>query len=127
MPLLQLDPRWAESSSAPRTAGSTAESRRVPAVRTAPVSPAPLPGFSTSQGKAAMPLVDFLIAVRPKAEALLRGFGLTTAELEEILASTLQVLAWRWETVRDRETWLLAMLERRCKLLIEARVKVVPE
>ncbi len=73
------------------------------------------------------PLVAFLLAVRPRAESMLRSFALTPAEADEALGSTLQILAWRWETVRDREAWLFAMLERRCWHILDVRKEADPE
>lgn len=66
-------------------------------------------------GRAAGPLLDFLASAGPKAESLLASYRLPPAVTEEILAETLQALVWKWETVRDREAWLLAVLEGRCR------------
>ena len=63
------------------------------------------------------PLPEFLLAVRPKAELVLSKYLLEAAVAEEILQGTLQTLAWKWESVRDREQWLLAVLEGRCRTI----------
>lgn len=68
------------------------------------------------EGRAAGPLVGFLARVRPKVEELLRAYRLPAATTEEIVAATLQTLVWKWEMVRDREAWLLAVLDRKCRL-----------
>jgi len=73
--------------------------------------------ISTGGGRFAGPLVDFLYAVQPKAEDLFRRHCLDTAQAEEILTATVQVLVWKWETVRNREAWLLAILDRKCRLV----------
>ena len=66
------------------------------------------------------PLVEFLYAVQPKAEELFRRYEIDVAQAEEVLTATIQVLVWKWETVRNREAWLLAVLDRKCRLLASA-------
>jgi hypothetical protein len=65
--------------------------------------------------RASGPLAEFLHRVGPKAERLLTSYRLGPAQAEKILSETLQVLVWKWEAVRDREAWLLAVLEGRCR------------
>lgn len=64
------------------------------------------------------PLVDLLYAVQPKAEGLFRQYEIDVSDAEDILTTAIQVLVWKWETVRNREAWLLAVLERKCSLLV---------
>jgi hypothetical protein len=68
-------------------------------------------------GRSARPLADFLEGVRPKVERILRQYPLSTGQAEEILATTVYTLVWKWETVRNRESWLLAVLARKCRLV----------
>lgn len=63
------------------------------------------------------PLPEFLRVVRPKAELILSKYLLAAPVAEEVLHGTLQTLVWKWESVRDREQWLLAVLEGRCRVI----------
>lgn len=70
------------------------------------------------EGRVAGPFAGFLVRVRPRVEELLARHRLPAAEAEAILRSTLQVLVWKWESVRDREAWLMAVMERKCRLAV---------
>lgn len=72
------------------------------------------------------PLVDFLRSVQPKVEEVLARHEVPEGQAEEILRSTLQILVWKWESVRNREAWLLAVLERKCSLLAAAPLATEP-
>lgn len=65
--------------------------------------------------RAAGPLAEFLEGIQPEVQQLILAYGLEPSEAEEILRGTLRTLVWKWESVRDRETWLLAVLARRCQ------------
>lgn len=65
--------------------------------------------------RSAEPLAQFLEGVQAQVESLMRAHGLEAAEAEEILRATVRTLVWKWESVRDRESWLLAVLARRCQ------------
>jgi hypothetical protein len=77
--------------------------------------------------RAAGPLSDFLASAGPKAERLLASFQLSASVAQEILSATLQVLVWKWETVRDREAWLLAVLEGRCRAAVSGPTSPAPQ
>lgn len=86
-------------------------------------SPAPrgraeeaLPG----EGRTAGPLAGFLERVRPQVEELLVRYRVPASAAEEILQTTLQVLVWKWESVHNREAWLMAVMERKCRLVVAA-------
>lgn len=64
------------------------------------------------------PLGEFLTRVRPKIKRLLARYHIPELAAEQVLRETLQVLVWKWETVKNREAWLLAVLERKCILLV---------
>lgn len=61
------------------------------------------------------PLAEFLESIQAEAQKVILAYGLEPAEAEEILGSALRTLVWKWESVRDRQSWLLAVLARRCQ------------
>jgi hypothetical protein len=71
----------------------------------------PLAGDARAEG----PLALFLRQVRPRVEELLGRYRVPEAAAAAMLHETLQVLVWKWETVRNREAWLTAVLERKCR------------
>ena len=88
----------------------------MPSVPPAAPSPPPRGGAGRPLAeRASGPLLDFLASVGPKADRLLASYRIEAAQAEAILLETLQVLVWKWETVRNREAWLLAVLEGRCR------------
>lgn len=93
--------------------------------RIAPPSPGmeEAAGSLPREGRVAGPLVGFLQRIRPGVEEMLARYQIPAAEAEEILRTTLQVLAWKWESVRDREAWLMAVMERKCRLAAVDRSK----
>ncbi len=74
-------------------------------------------GRSATEGKAEGPFVEFLRTVQPKATRLMESYCLAPEATSSIFHDTLETLVWKWETVRDRESWLLAVLQRKCELL----------
>lgn len=77
-------------------------------------------GAFPKQGRTAGPLAGFLARVRPQVEELLVRYRIPASAAEEILQATLQVLVWKWESVRNREAWLMAVMERKCRLVVAA-------
>lgn len=74
----------------------------------------PLEATYREQQPAGSPFTRFLREVRPRVEEILDRSGLPAEQAEDLLSETLRVLVWKWETVRNREAWLLAVLERKC-------------
>lgn len=64
-------------------------------------------------------LTEFLLQVRPRVDQLLEAHGVAGEEAVALLETTVHVLVWKWESIRNREAWLLAVLERKCRLRIE--------
>lgn len=62
------------------------------------------------------PLAELLDSARPRVEGLIREYPLAAGQAEEILRNVLDTLVWQWESVHDREAWLLAVLARKCWL-----------
>lgn len=81
-------------------------------------------GRSAAGGKAESPFVEFLRTVQPKATRLMEGYSLAPETASSVFHDTLETLVWKWETVRDRETWLLAVLQRKCELLARPAAEV---
>ena len=74
-------------------------------------------GKSVAGRRAESPFAEFLRTVGPKAERLIGRYRLAPDAAEAVLRDTVETLVWKWETVRDRETWLLAVLQRKCEVL----------
>ncbi|HEX4952626.1 MAG TPA: hypothetical protein VF017_04425 [Thermoanaerobaculia bacterium] len=55
--------------------------------------------------------------MRGRIEEQFAAHGVAKSDAEAILAETLAVLVWRWETIRNREAWLIAMIERKVRML----------
>lgn len=64
-------------------------------------------------------LTEFLLHVQPRVDLLLASHGVAGQEALELLEATVHVLVWKWESIRDREAWLLAILERKCRLRLD--------
>jgi RNA polymerase sigma factor (sigma-70 family) len=56
----------------------------------------------------------FLKAMGPKMKRLLAANRIPIADAEDVLQQTLLALIYRWDTIRDPETWLLGTLRRHC-------------
>lgn len=70
-----------------------------------------------TRAKAESPLAELLRTAGPKAEGLFSLYRLAPQVVEALLRDTVETLVWKWETVRDREAWLLAVLQRKCEIL----------
>jgi RNA polymerase sigma factor (sigma-70 family) len=57
---------------------------------------------------------QFLKAMGPKMKRLLAANHIPTADAEDVLQQALLALIYRWDTIRDPETWLLGTLRRHC-------------
>jgi hypothetical protein len=77
------------------------------------------------RGRVAAPLAEFLHHAWPKVEEILTRYRLPEQLAEEILRSTLQILVWKWESVRNREAWLLAVVERKCRVAADGGEEAV--
>ncbi|HRC86827.1 MAG TPA: hypothetical protein PK413_14560 [Thermoanaerobaculia bacterium] len=60
-------------------------------------------------------LAEFLDSVRPQIEEIFVRHSVLPERASEILSDTLAILVWRWEAIRNREAWLLAMIERKAR------------
>lgn len=69
----------------------------------------------SGEPRPAGPLAEFLNGIQAEVEELILAYALEPSEAEEILRGALRTLVWKWESVRDRESWLLAVLARRCQ------------
>lgn len=65
-------------------------------------------------------MAELLRTAGPKAERLVSLYRLAPEAAEAVLRDTVETLVWKWETVRDREAWLLAVLQRKCEILSSA-------
>jgi hypothetical protein len=74
-------------------------------------------GKGVAGRRAESPFAEFLRTVGPKAQRLIGRYRLAPDAAEAVLRDTVETLVWKWETVRDRETWLLAVLQRKCEVL----------
>lgn len=80
-------------------------------------------GKSVPGRRAESPFAEFLRTVGPKAERLIGCYRLAPDAAEAVLHDTVETLVWKWETIRDRETWLLAVLQRKCEVLASTSTK----
>lgn len=60
-----------------------------------------------------------LASQRPRILALLARYGVPDERAAEMVHDTFIALAVRWQRVGNRETWLLATLEARCRAFAE--------
>ena len=75
--------------------------------------------FRSNQKRTIGPLEKLLCDLRPEIEDLFVLHSVPPEVAERILRETLQALAWKWEAVRNRQAWLLAILERKCACLAD--------
>src|SRR3954467_10702969 len=57
---------------------------------------------------------DFLKAVEPKLKRLLAVYRIPSEDAEDVLQQALLALLYRWERVRDPESWLFGTVKRHC-------------
>jgi len=57
---------------------------------------------------------DFLKAVEPKLKRLLTTYHIPSDDAEDVLQQALLALLYRWERVRDPESWLFGTVKRHC-------------
>jgi RNA polymerase sigma factor (sigma-70 family) len=57
---------------------------------------------------------QFLKAMGPKMKRLLAANRIPTEDAEDVLQQALLALIYRWDTIRDPESWLLGTLRRHC-------------
>lgn len=57
---------------------------------------------------------DFLKAVEPKLKRLLAVYRIPSEDAEDVLQQALLALLFRWERVRDPESWLFGTVKRHC-------------
>ncbi len=76
--------------------------------------------FRSNEERTVGPLATLLRELRPSIEDLFLLHKVPAKVAERLLRETLQALAWKWEAVRNRQAWLLAILERKCVTLLEA-------
>jgi RNA polymerase sigma factor (sigma-70 family) len=57
---------------------------------------------------------QFLKAMGPKMKRLLAANRIPTEDAEDVLQQALLALIYRWDAIRDPETWLLGTLRRHC-------------
>jgi hypothetical protein len=70
--------------------------------------------FRSNQQRTLGPLEVLLRELRPSIEDLFVLHEIPVTSAERLLRETLQTLAWKWESVRNRRAWVLAILERKC-------------
>jgi hypothetical protein len=70
--------------------------------------------FRSNQQQTLGPLEVLLRELRPSIEDLFVLHEIPVPTAERLLRETLQTLAWKWESVRNRRAWVLAILERKC-------------
>jgi hypothetical protein len=61
-------------------------------------------------------LAEFLDSVKVRIEEIFVAHAVPAEAAADILSETLSILVWRWETIRNREAWLIAMVERKARL-----------
>ena len=76
--------------------------------------------FQRNEERTIGPLLTLLRELRPSMEDLFVVHKVPPTTAEPLLRETLQSLAWKWEVVRNRQAWLLAILERKCATVKEA-------
>ena len=77
------------------------------------------PVFRQNLERTIGPLERLLSELRPNIEDLFLVHEVPPPIAERLLRETLQTLAWKWEAVRNRNAWMLAILERKCATLAE--------
>lgn len=60
-------------------------------------------------------LERLLDRVRPRTRTIFRQRQIPEVDAEEMVAEALMEIAFRWNRIRDREHWLLGVLERRAR------------
>ncbi len=76
--------------------------------------------FERNEARTVGPLLNLLRELRPSMEDLFVAQKVPPRVAEPLLRETLQSLAWKWEAVRNRQDWLLAILGRKCATAKEA-------
>ncbi len=76
--------------------------------------------FDSNEARTVGPLSTLLRELRLSMEDLFLLHKVPPTVAERLLRETLQALAWKWEAVRNRQAWLLAILERKCATSEEA-------
>lgn len=61
-----------------------------------------------------VPFEKFLKAVEPKLKKLLANYRIPSEDAEDVLQQALLALLYRWEQVRDPESWLFGTVKRHC-------------
>jgi hypothetical protein len=82
--------------------------------------------FRSNQERTIGPLEALLRELRPSIEDLFVLHAVPAPVAERLLRETLQTLAWKWEAVRNRQAWLLAILERKCVYASEVETERQP-
>lgn len=60
------------------------------------------------------PFEEFLRAVEPRLKGLLATYRIPREDAEDVLQQALLALIYRWDQVRDPESWLFGTLKRLC-------------
>ena len=71
-------------------------------------------GTTSANQPASSPLLRLLRSSQHGLETIFRDHGVSPEAAEIVLREVLRTLVWKWETVRNREAWLLAVTDRRC-------------
>ncbi|HEX9943436.1 MAG TPA: sigma-70 family RNA polymerase sigma factor [Thermoanaerobaculia bacterium] len=69
----------------------------------------------------AAPFEEFLKAVEPKLKGLLATYRIPAVDAEDVLQQALLALLFRWERVRDPESWLFGTVRRHCLMYWRTR------
>src|SRR5436305_10902984 len=59
-------------------------------------------------------LDDFLRRIEPRLKRLLASYRIPVADAEDLVQDALSALIYRWDGVRDPESWVLGTLKRHC-------------
>lgn len=82
--------------------------------------------FASGRRRAVSPLDKLLCAVRPDLKDLFLLHGVSSVVAERLVAETLRALSWKWDEVRNRQDWLLTILDRKCSCLADQEKEQKP-